>query len=414
MPHTDERTEQVPHNSQVESSSADEVRALIQEANARGEEKLYIEGGGQHRKMANAQCRTLPMRALQRIIEINPEEQFVTVEPGVLLAELEAALADHQLGLGFDPVGYGYLLEPGAFPSKRNPTATIGGAIGTGIAGNLGYRFGRARDALLGFSGVTGAGEAIRSGGKVVKNVTGFDLSKLVCGSWGSIIALTELNIRVVPISPESFTSYMPCTDVRAFGTVLAGLRASGTTPSAISWVHTLADWATMSNLPMLHGVMVRFDGAGAAARAERAYAASGLTRGFEELHVATQFWRTQDEALNFRPAHFTGIWRIEATPTSAVAMVSAWHDPAAGRAGWIDQGGKIVFLGSTRADDLPTGHDAAAVDSPELVALTAHGARWRLRPCPCLPKLDGGLQRLNQRVKHSFDPRGVFVSPLG
>ena len=142
----------------------------------------------------------LDVSGLKGIISYEPEELILTVAPGTPIAEIEAALAEKGQRLGFEPPDWGPLLGADA------GLGTIGGAISTDANGPARVRCGAVRDHLLGFRGVNGLGEAFKAGGKVVKNVTGFDIPKLVCGAFGTLCVLTEVTLRVFPKPPLSAT----------------------------------------------------------------------------------------------------------------------------------------------------------------------------------------------------------------
>lgn len=159
---------------------------------------LEIVGGGTRRSFGRAtQCNdVLNVSGLNGIVSYEPEELIVTVKPGTPLTELESALAAKNQRLGFEPQDWRALLG-------SQGASTIGGAISANANGPAAIRFGRARDHLLGFRAVNGFGEAYKGGGKVVKNVTGFDLPKLMCGAMGTLGPLTELTFRVFPKHAE-------------------------------------------------------------------------------------------------------------------------------------------------------------------------------------------------------------------
>jgi glycolate oxidase FAD binding subunit len=159
---------------------------------------LEIVGGGTRRSFGRpAPCDdVLDLSALNGIVSYEPEELIVTVKPGTPLDEIDAALAAKNQRLGFEPQDWRALLGSSGTP-------TIGGAISANANGPAAIRFGRARDHLLGFRAVNGFAEAYKGGGKVVKNVTGFDLPKLMCGAMGTLGPLTELTFRVFPKHAE-------------------------------------------------------------------------------------------------------------------------------------------------------------------------------------------------------------------
>jgi FAD/FMN-containing dehydrogenase len=158
--------------------------------------KLEIVGGRTRRSFGRpTQCDdVLDLSALSGIMNYEPEELILTVRPGTPLAEIESALAAKNQRLGFEPQDWRALLG-------LRGTPTIGGAISANANGPAAVRFGRARDHLLGFRAVNGFGDAYKAGGRVVKNVTGFDISKLMCGAMGTLGPLTELTFRVFPKS---------------------------------------------------------------------------------------------------------------------------------------------------------------------------------------------------------------------
>jgi glycolate oxidase FAD binding subunit len=134
----------------------------------------------------------LDVSGLCGIVKYEPEELILTAGPATPLVEINAVLAERGQRLGFDPADWSRLL-------KSNGTATLAGAASCDASGSGRLRHGGARDSLLGFQAVNGLGESFRGGGKVVKNVTGFDLPKLVCGAYGTLCVLTEMTFRVYP-----------------------------------------------------------------------------------------------------------------------------------------------------------------------------------------------------------------------
>jgi glycolate oxidase FAD binding subunit len=134
----------------------------------------------------------LDVSGLSGILKYEPEELIITAAPATPLAEITAVLAEKNQRLGFDPADWSKLL-------KSNGVATLVGAASCDASGSGKLRHGGPRDSLLGFQGVNGLGEAFRGGAKVVKNVTGFDLPKLMCGAYGTLSVLTEMTFRVYP-----------------------------------------------------------------------------------------------------------------------------------------------------------------------------------------------------------------------
>ena len=141
--------------------------------------------------------KTLDLSGYSGIIEYKPEELYIKVKAGTPLKEILEAIEKNNQQLAFEPIDFGFLFE-----GKSNG-GTIGGVVACNFAGPRRFKVGSARDHVLGFQGINGKGEIIKSGGTVVKNVTGYDLCKLVSGSYGTLTVLTELSIKVLP-KPES------------------------------------------------------------------------------------------------------------------------------------------------------------------------------------------------------------------
>ena len=141
--------------------------------------------------------KTLDLSGYSGIIEYKPEELYIKVKAGTRLKEILVAIDKNNQQLAFEPIDFGFLFE-----GKSNG-GTIGGVVACNFAGPRRFKVGSARDHVLGFQGINGKGEIIKSGGTVVKNVTGYDLCKLVSGSYGTLTVLTELSIKVLP-KPES------------------------------------------------------------------------------------------------------------------------------------------------------------------------------------------------------------------
>ena len=147
------------------------------------------------------QCtKVLNLSKLNGIIEYLPEELYIKVKGCTPIQKIEEELKKNKQQLIFEPIDFGCML------SGKSDYGTAAGQVACNIAGPRRFRDGSIRDHVLGFRGVNGRGEVIKSGGTVVKNVTGYDLSKLICGSYGTLAALTEITFKVLPMLEESNT----------------------------------------------------------------------------------------------------------------------------------------------------------------------------------------------------------------
>tara|TARA_B100001123_G_scaffold100004_1_gene115472 strand:+ start:7692 stop:8972 length:1281 start_codon:yes stop_codon:yes gene_type:complete len=159
-------------------------------------------GSGSKRKIGKSlQCaKTLNLSKLNGIIEYLPEELYIKVKACTSMKKIEEELKKNKQQLAFEPIDFGFLLN------GKSDYGTAAGQVSCNISGPRRFKTGSVRDHVLGFRGVNGRGEIIKSGGTVVKNVTGYDLSKLICGSYGTLVALTEITFKVLPTPEESKT----------------------------------------------------------------------------------------------------------------------------------------------------------------------------------------------------------------
>ena len=163
---------------------------------------IELVGSGSKRKIGKPlQCsKTLSLSKLSGIIKYLPEELYIKVKACTSIKEIEDELKKNKQQLAFEPIDFGYFLN------GKSDFGTAAGQVSCNISGPRRFKVGSVRDHVLGFRGVNGKGEIIKSGGTVVKNVTGYDLSKLICGSYGTLVALTEITFKVLPAPEESKT----------------------------------------------------------------------------------------------------------------------------------------------------------------------------------------------------------------
>ncbi len=159
---------------------------------------VEILGSGTKKKIGKPlQCgKTLNLSKINGIIKYLPEELYITVKANTPIKVIEEELKKNNQQLAFEPIDFGKFLN------KKSDYGTAAGQVACNISGSRRFKAGGVRDHVLGFRGVNGRGEIIKSGGTVVKNVTGYDLSKLICGSYGTLVVLSEITFKVLP-APE-------------------------------------------------------------------------------------------------------------------------------------------------------------------------------------------------------------------
>ena len=176
---------------------AKDVEEVVRAAIA-GEQPLEIVGHGSKRLIGQPMATNalLDLSALNAVTSYEPNELIITVQAGAPLADVKSLIDSKNQQFAFEPIDTAPLLG-------TPDLGTIGGMIGAGLAGPRRIKAGGARDHLLGAHGVSGFGESFKAGGRVVKNVTGYDLCKLLAGSWGTLAVMTEVTLKVMP-RPES------------------------------------------------------------------------------------------------------------------------------------------------------------------------------------------------------------------
>ena len=351
---------------------------------------------------------TLDLSRLSGIMLYEPEELVLSAGAGTPLAEIEAAVAERGQQLAFEPMHLArhYGTDGG----------TLGGAIACNLAGPRRIKAGAARDHVLGVQGVSGRGEAFKSGGRVVKNVTGYDLSKLMTGSYGTLAALTEITIKVLP-APEKIRT------VLVFG--LDDETAQRAMTTALNTSHEVSGAAHLPAPVAAQSAVTYVSGAGAAVTAlrvegfgpsvaARTEALRELLASFgtlEELHSTNSvvLWQEVRDAAPFQAVD-QALWRLSVMPNAGAAVV---HDIATVLPGdaLYDWGGGLIWY---RVDGPADDGGVAAVRA----ALDNHGGghatlirgddEVRARVDVFQPQA-GGLAALSARVKDSFDPRRIL-----
>ena len=370
----------------------DEIADAIADA-ARGEERLAITGGGSKAGFgAPAEARTLAMTGLTGVVDYDPAELVLTVRPGTPLADVEALIGGENQMLAFDPFDHGPLY---GLPAGR---ATIGGVVAAGVAGSQRISAGGARDHLLGFRAVSGRGEVFIAGGKVVKNVTGYDLPKLAAGSWGRLFVMTELTLKVLPRPSVVATR------------LIEGLDAAGAVKAMAIAMGSQADIGAAAHLPKnghersLTAFRIQGFGPSVAARCamlETLLAPVGAVETPDET-AAARIWADLRSLAPLGPDR--ALWRINVAPSKGSDIVAALRPLGAD---WMmDWAGGLIWaaLGDPAAQAI-----RAAAEKAGGHAALVRGSRAQRASIPAFHPPAPGLAALETRVRRAFDPMGVF-----
>ncbi|KHK89818.1 glycolate oxidase subunit GlcE [Novosphingobium malaysiense] len=355
--------------------------------------RLSLEGGGSKVSMGRPvdDCRTLSLGAFSGIADYDPPELVLTAGAATPLSQIESALAENNQMLAFEPFDLAPILggEPGV--------TTIGGVVASGLAGSQRLVHGGVRDHLLGFRAVSGRGDAFVAGGKVVKNVTGYDLSKLMCGSWGRLAALMEVTLKVLPRPASQATLIARDLDPRAAWASFARLLGSQAEIAAAAHFPpgTLEDHAISA--VRLQGFAPSVDAR--AAMVERIGSAEGYRRA--DASVATGIWASLRD-LSVLPRN-PAMWRVSLPARQAPDFLEAF---APGDVRWVmDWAGGLIWLSTDRPAEMV--RTAAQRCNGHAMLLRA-SADIR-RAVPTLHTQPDALARLEERVRRAFDPASVF-----
>jgi glycolate oxidase FAD binding subunit len=359
----------------------------------------------------------LDLSAFAGITQYDPVELVLTAGAGTSLEEVEALLAEQNQMLAFEPPDYSVLFDVSTSVGKNG---TLGGTLAGNISGPRRFLSGAARDHFLGFKAVSGRGEPFKSGGRVVKNVTGFDLSKLMAGSWGTLAALWEVTVKVLP-RPEK-TRTLLLYDLNPEQANKALISAAGSSHSVSAAAHLPATLSARSAVPYVQNsratiTALRLEGP----EPSVSYRLDALKNIFsqenysmEELHSTNSslLWR---EIGNLDLLNDLGlpedngrdqIWRLSLAPTSSWQVLSRLID--LGMSDWlIDQAGGALWVAC------PPQLDGVQLRET-LNPFGGHGTLWRpgqadLLSTDVFQPQPAPLAALTQRVKASFDPAGIL-----
>ena len=349
---------------------------------------------------------TLDLSGLTGVTLYEPEELVLSARAGTPLSEIEALVEKHGQELAFEPMDYGPLL------GGKAGAGSIGGALSANLSGPRRLKAGAARDHFLGVSAVTGRGESIKSGGRVVKNVTGYDLCKLLAGSWGTLAAMTDVTLKTLPRAETEASLVVGGLDDAQAAQAMAAAMGS---PCDVSGAAHLPDHiaARFDGLPARGAATcLRVEGF-APSVAHRKQALAAVLEPFGPAAVLDEndsraLWRSVRDAKPFTAgeAWARPLWRVSAAPNRG-HEIAGLISPAAQM--FYDWGGGLIWIAMPGQDE----PDAAAIRRA-VAAVGGHATLIRA-PVPVraaaevFPPQEAGLAALTKRVKDSFDPKGAL-----
>jgi glycolate oxidase FAD binding subunit len=397
--------------SHIKPRDAAEVEQAVQWALAGGK-TLEVVGRGTKRAIGRAAQwdATLDLSELSGITLYEPEELVLSAKAGTPVAEIEALLTESRQQLAFEPLDYASLL------GAPVGAASIGGVVAANLSGPRRLKTGAARDHFLGVNAVSGRGETFKSGGRVVKNVTGYDLCKLLAGSWGTLAAMTEVTIKTLPSAETEATVLLLKLDDAAAARAMAAATGSYADVSAAAHLPAVVA-ARVAEIAAANTAATAFRLEGVAPSvAERRELLENLLSPFGALGSLDEtgsraMWRAVRDVTPFAaagPSADSNIWRISTAPTRG-AEIGRDLVAAAGAELLYDWAGGLIWVALAASDD------AQAPLVRRTVAAAGGHATLIRAPAAVRAAVDvftpeaAALAALTMRVRQSFDPQGVL-----
>ena len=378
-------------------TSVEDLCAIV----ADSRERLEIRGGGTKALMgAPREAQVLDMRGLSGVIDYDPAELVITLRAGTPLHEVTKLLAAHGQHLPFEPWDHAPLFGHLAGEATI-AKSTVGGVIAAGVAGPRRVTAGGARDHLLGLTAVTGRGEVVVAGARVVKNVTGYDLPKLFAGSWGRLGAMAELTLKVLPAPREMVTL------------AIAGLRpraAQAAMAASLGSPHGVCSAAHLPQTPDRQGPHTLLRVAGfAPSVAARCAALEAMLADHGDVQRlpperARELW---GEITVPAPLDGPVLWRLALPPSASPALAERFE--ATGARWFMDWGGGLLWLEWPEGEGADPATVRAAAEAARGHAMLLRAPEAMRRTVPAQHPRPAPLMALEARVRAAFDPIGVF-----
>lgn len=341
----------------------------------------------------------LDMQKLDGLIAYEPAELFVALRPGTSVRMVKDLLRQQGQMMAFEPLDLDYLFD------AQGQGGTMGGLVASGLAGSRRLKAGSVRDHVLGFRAVSGRGEVFKSGGRVVKNVTGYDVSKLMTGSFGTLAAMTELVVKTLP-RPQSEASLFFSVPTIQEAAALA--RKAWRAPLDASYFGFFSASLDIAPEPTDGGwwVVVGMDGAANALDMRLERMAQWLEHKPSAIireHLSQSFW---NDYAHIRHGHMgKTILRVHLKPTDATSLAEQLPE---GLQVSFDWAGGMAWLWGDQSE--VEWHDVMAVigglSASFVIVRDGHHLKerfgWRQEP-------DIAVKNLERRMRHAFDPQEIF-----
>jgi glycolate oxidase FAD binding subunit len=394
---------------------AADVEQVVRAALA-NEQPLEIIGRGSKRAVGQpmATNAVLDLSTLNAVTSYEPNELIITVQAGAPLADVLSLIDSKNQQFAFEPMNTAPLLG-------TSEAGTIGGMIGVGLAGPRRIKAGGARDHLLGAQAVSGFGDSFKAGGKVVKNVTGYDLCKLLAGSWGTLAVMTEVTLKVMPKPETECTLLLRGLDDATANRAMTAALGSPFDVSAAAHVPSSAfrsgDRSGLGELGAAGqaATLLRLEGI-AASVAHRVTTLRQLLAPFGTAELiedtaSAPLWASIRDVRPFAADGALGawpVWRIVCPPASGAALGERLARETGGDVIY-DWGGGLIWAAVPPKPDAHATMLRERVDAVGGHAMLLRGSEDVRRNVDVFHPQSGGLAALGERVRHSFDPKHIL-----
>ena len=366
---------------------------------------LAIEGGGGLSGLGRPMLseRTLKLDGLTGVVEYSPSELYATFRAGETLADARAALAENRQRVPFDPPDL-----TGLYGDSGRP-ATMGGVVAAALSGPSRVAVGAARDYVVGVGFVDGQGQALKGGGRVMKNVTGYDLCKLTTGAFGTLGAITDVTFKVLPFANSEVTLLAHELNDAAAQAMMSAAFKSPFEPVGAAHLPASAAAAISGSAGASALTALRFEGfpdsLSYRMNAIRSFLPSGLELTELEAEPSQLFWEGVREVVPFKAPDPRALWRISTSPTQGPKLVAEIAQSLEVEA-FYDWAGGLIWL-AVAPNALNAGND---VIRPLIAAHGGHGTIMRAEQSvrvavEVFEPLSAPLLQLTQGLKLTFDP---------
>jgi glycolate oxidase FAD binding subunit len=393
---------------------AADVEQVVRSAIA-SEQPLEIIGHGSKRQIGQPMATNalLDLSALNAVTSYEPNELIVTVQAGAPMADVLSLIDSKSQQFAFEPMNTAALLG-------TPDIGTVGGMIGAGLAGPRRIRAGGARDHLLGAHAVSGFGDSFKAGGKVVKNVTGYDLCKLLAGSWGTLAVMTEVTLKVMPRPESERTLLLRGLDNVAANRAMTAALGSPFDVSGAAHLPNPALRASAAGLASLGSqqqavTLLRLEGITAsvvhrAVALGKALAQFGTVETLDDA-ASVAIWVSVRDVEPFAANGTLGarpVWRIVCPPASGGTLGQQLSRDTGGEVIY-DWGGGLIWLALPPKPDAQASLVRQRVNASGGHAMLLRAPEEMRRNVDVFHPQQTGLAALGERVRHSFDPKRIL-----